>query len=137
MRTRALSWAPLALLVGAAIAGCRESIAPPTPGPVVASLVTPAHDDGAVLVTLTGTTFTDITAASAGYTIYSRVVSATEVRVIVLGNLSAGPLFTAQVPDRRAVHDLSATLQDVANRADAIQPSRTGYAVALTAAGQD
>ncbi len=133
MTARILRSIPLALLL-VGVASCRESTAPPVPGPVVASLVTPAHDDGAVLITLTGTTFTDIKPASGAYTVWSRVVSATEVRVIVLGTLAAGPLFTAQVPDTRAVQKLSGGVLDVANRSDVAAASLNGYAVTLSSA---
>jgi len=128
----------LQLLIAAAAvlaAACRDAVQPPQPGRVVASLTTPARDDGAVLAVLTGTAFGEVLPASTSYRVYWRLASPTEIRVVVLGNIVAGPLFSVTVPDVRQIAALHASVADVAGRADTARTSLSGYALSL-AGGQ-
>jgi hypothetical protein len=126
-------WAVVAALIGASLAACGRTTEPSQPGPAVASLTTPARDDGAVLAILTGTTFGDVVPASSSYRVYWRLASPTEIRVVVVGNLGAGPLFSVNVPDVRKVGTLQATVVDVASRGDSTRASLSGYSLALVA----
>src|SRR3989442_10171413 len=93
----------LALLALASALACGNESAPATPmptsGAAAASLVTPNADDGAILVSLTGPGITSVQSASSAYFAQSRVVSGSEVRLLVVGDLSAGVGATGGVPD--------------------------------------
>jgi len=102
-----------------------------TPGPITVSLTTPSRDDGALIVVVTGSAFTGATAASAAYTLYWRPVSGTETRVAVVGNIVAGPLFTVTAPSGTAASEFTATVSEVANRADALRASTAGYSLSV------
>ena len=106
---------------------------PPPPGSAIVSLVTPNNDDGAVTVTLRGPGFSNLATASSGYLFYSRLASDTVARVIVLGNVSAGPIFTFKVASGAALPAYTVSIEQVANRVDAMR-SLTGYALTVTAA---
>ena len=101
--------------------------------PVTVSLTTPASDDGAVLLSLHGGGITNPQAATSSYRVYFRLVSETEVRVAVFGNLTAGPLFTVQVPDPRQLAGYSAAVREVANRSNELRGSLAGYEATLAA----
>ena len=129
----------LQLLVAAAFmlgaAACRDAVQAPQPGSVVASLTTPARDDGAVLAVLTGTSFGEVIPAEPSYRVYWRLASPTEIRVVVLGNIVAGPLFSVNVPDVRQTAALHASVADVAGRGDTARTALSGYSLTL-ATGQ-
>ena len=123
-------------LVGAAIvvgltAACSDSPGPPTPGIVAVSLVTPDLFDGAILFALTGPGVSDVKPASSAYVAYWRVVSPTEARVIVLGDLSSGVLATFGVADVSQLDQYSAQVLEVASRGDGVRSSVIGYALKL------
>ena len=107
---------------------------PPPPGSAVVSLTTPNTDDGAVVVTLSGPGLTTMQVASSSNLFYSRAVSDSEARVILVGNLTAGPLFTFKLADGQQISAYSATVGQVATRADALQASTTGYKLSIAAA---
>jgi hypothetical protein len=109
------------------VAGCSESNEPAKPGFAAVSLVTPQTDDGAILLSITGPGISDVKPATSAYSAYWRVVSPTEARVIVLGNLSSGVLATFGVPDVRHVDQYSVTVLEVANRSDAMRTSTSAY----------
>lgn len=126
-----------ALSMSAALAACTDSTSArtPTPGTVTASLTTANTDDGAVAVTITGPGVSTVQAVNSSYLLYFRLASDGEMRVIVVGNLVAGPLFSVGVADVGNLGDYVVTVTDVATRADAARPSLAGYGVTLTAAG--
>jgi hypothetical protein len=107
---------------------------PPLPGSAVVSLTTPNADDGAVMVTLQGPDLSTIQASSTAYVLYSRVSSAAEARVILVGNVSAGPLFTFKLGAGQALSAYTASVQQVATRGDALRTSTTGYQLTVAAA---
>jgi hypothetical protein len=65
---------------------------------------------------------------------YSRAVSDSEARVILVGDVAAGALFTFKVADGKQLSAYSATVGQVATRADALRPNATGYNLAIGAA---
>jgi len=103
-------------------------------GLVTVSLAGPGHNDGAVLVTISGPGFLDARAANSSYRVYWRLTSATELRVIVLGSVSDGPLFTVRVPDPARVSRYRGTVLQVADRYNAMRESVSDYDVTITAA---
>ena len=136
---------PLVSAVFVAIA-CSESKQPTNPNPnpppappppvnsVVVSLTSPNNDDGAVVVTLQGPSVSTLQRSSSGYLLYSRSPGAQETRVIVVGSLATGPLFTFAPAAGANLSAYSATVQQVANRADALRASTTGYTLTIAAA---
>ena len=123
----------LAVLVGGLACGS-DSGTNPTPGTATVSLATPNADDGAVLVTLTGPGLANPQAASSAYHTYFRLASANELRVIVVGNLSAGALLTVGVGEVNHIGKYAGTVVEAASRMDQLRSALTGYS--LTFAGQ-
>jgi len=130
-------------LITAAAVGCADRATappppspppPPPPGSAIVALVTPNSDDGAVAVTLHGPGISNLANASSGYLFYSRLASDTVARVIVLGNVSAGPIFTFTIAGGAGVSAYTVSIDEVANRADAVRSSLTNYSLTITAA---
>ncbi|MDP3773060.1 MAG: hypothetical protein Q8Q85_02210 [Gemmatimonadales bacterium] len=125
-----------ALSMSAVLAACADSTSAATPGVVTASLATPSSDDGAVAVTITGPGVSTVQAVNSAYRLYFRLASDGEMRVIVVGNLVAGPVFSVGVADVGNLGDYVVTVNDVVTRADSARASLAGYGVTLTAAGR-
>jgi len=121
----------LAAAVLLAAAACSDSTTPQTPGVVTLSLVTPNADDGAMALVLTGPGITSIASGSGAYAVYWRVVSPTQARVIVVGDLSNGVLATAQVAEANRLTGYHVGILEVATRSDAVRASTAGYAITL------
>jgi hypothetical protein len=110
--------------------------APPSPGSAVVSLATPNSDDGAVIVTLRGPSGAAISALQVygtGMQFYTRMASDSEARVIIVGNVSAGPLFTFKPAAGAAITAYSGAVTQVATRGDSLRASLSGYQVTVTA----
>jgi predicted small lipoprotein YifL len=130
------------LAVVATAAGCGDKATspnppappPPPPGSAIVSLATPNSDDGAVVVTLTGPGLSTFATASSGDVFYSRLASAQEARVIVVGDVTAGPLFTFKLAAGSNISAYTATVQQVANRSDALRASTSSYTLTIAAA---
>ena len=131
MNPRARILLAAAVVLAAAAACGKDSPTGPTPGVVTLSLVTPNPDDGAVTLVLTGPGIASLDAASSAYAVYWRVVSATEARGIVVGNLSAGVIATASVGDANHPDAYHVEILEVASRSDDVRASTAGYAVTL------
>ena len=127
---RALKFAALLLALGTA--ACEDGVAPPEPGTALINLVTQATDAGAVLITLTGPGITEVRPANSGYEVFWRLASETEMRIIVLGSITSGPLLTAQVADVGRLESYTSTLVEIAGRDGAIRAQESGYALALS-----
>lgn len=132
----------VALTVIAAGVGCGEKATapppvpppPPPPGSAVVSLTTPNADDGALIVTLQGPGISMLQASNAAHIMYSRVASAQESRITLIGDVSGGPLFTFRLGDGQALSAYTASVQQVAARSDLLRASTAGYQVTLAAA---
>lgn len=107
---------------------------PAPPGSAIVGLTTPNSDDGAIAITLHGPGISNLVTASSGYLFYSRLASDTVARVIVVGNVSTGPLFTFKIASGSGVSAYTMNIDQVANRADAVHATLTGYSLTVTAA---
>lgn len=107
---------------------------PPPPGSAVVSLTTPNSDDGAVVVSLKGPGLTTMQSSASTNLFYSRAASDSEARVILVANLTGGPLFTFKVAGGKQLSAYSATVQQVATRADSLRAGTTAYSLSITAA---
>jgi hypothetical protein len=100
-------------------------------GPVRVSLATPSADDGALVITVTGPALSAVRPASSSYSVFWRVVNDQETRVIVVGNIVDGGLFTATPPDGVAASELTAAVMEVASRTDVLRPNVEGYSLSV------
>ena len=122
----------LAAMVGGLACGS-DSGTGTTTGTATVSLVTPNADDGAVLVKLTGPGVANPQPGSSAYDVYFRVVSADELRAMVVGDLSNGVLLTVGVGAVGSIGQYSGTVVEVASRTDVLRTSLTGYSLAFAA----
>jgi hypothetical protein len=113
--------------------GCGGGSTGPKAGTATVSLVTPNADDGAVLVTLTGPGLANAQSASSSYHVYWRAVSPSEVRAIVVGDLSAGAVLTVSIDDVSKVGQYGGTVVEAASRNDVVRTSVAGYGVKFAA----
>jgi hypothetical protein len=116
-------------LLGAGIACGGDKTTGPTAGTVTVSLVTPNADDGAVLLTLTGPSLSNVQSAGSSYKVYWRVASASEVHAIVVGDLTAGVVLTVDVDDVGKLGQYGGTVDEAASRTDQVRASVSGYGV--------
>lgn len=130
-RFRFLTACGLATTLVLGSASCSDSPGPDDSGPLTVSLTTPNADDGALLVVVTGPELTDIQPTSSAYQVFSRRAGATETRVIVVGDIVAGPVFTASVPTGSVASEFAASMSEVASRTDALRPSTAGYSLTV------
>jgi hypothetical protein len=101
---------------------------------VVVSLVTPHSDDGALLVSVNGPDLASIQATDSNYVLYSRAVNPQETRVVVIGDLVPGTLFTARIPAGKTLSAYTASIQEVAGRDDALRSDASGYELRIAPA---
>lgn len=120
----------LAAAIG--MGACGDGPSGPTPGTATVSLTSPATDGG-MLLTLTGSGLTEPKAANPSFTVYWRLVSATELRVAVFGAITAGPLFTVDVLDVSSVGAYQGTVLQVADRSDQLRTDLSAYSLTATA----
>lgn len=123
----------LSLVLLAAGTSCGNNSIAPTEQNLTVSLVTPNGNDGAVLVALFGPAPGDIQTANAAYHVYSLTASPTEVRVLVVGDLVAGPLITLRVDDVSKIGDYHGTVVEVASRSDEIRTTLLEYDLTFAA----
>jgi hypothetical protein len=124
------------LLTAVAITACGDDSAePPIPGSLLLSVTTPATDDGAILVRVSGPGIMGVQPTSSGQDMFWRLASEDEARAIVIGAVQTGPLLTIQVPDVNRVAEYTAEVGEVAAESDAIRAALTGYSLSLTRVG--
>jgi hypothetical protein len=115
----------LVVLAAGVACGGGESTGPKA-GTATVSLVTPNADDGVVLLTLTGSGLANVQSASSSYKVYWRVVSPSEVRAIVVGNLASGAVLTASMDDVGKIGQYAGTVAEAASRNDVVRGSVSG-----------
>jgi len=133
--------AVFAVGAGSFALSCSEgSTAPPVPPPpaaptaAVISLLTPNSDDGAIVITLRGPELSDIQATSSAHLLYARVASGQAARVIVVGDLSAGPIVKMNLGAGHRLSEYSTAVEQVAMRNDSLRATTTGYQLSIAAA---
>ena len=120
----------LACAAAAVLAGCGADgpagPPPPVPGTLTVTLATPAADDRAILVSVTGPAAPgEVAAGSAGYVVHARA-SGTTLRAAVFGRLGSGPLLRFAVPDVNRAAEYSATAQEVVDPENVPAPQPPG-----------
>ncbi len=102
---------------------------PPVGGEVTLSFQTPNIDDGAVLIRIVGP-ITEIKAAG-DYLVSSVPVGTTATKVVIVGNLAAGPLLRVNVPNLDLLGTYSVFVEQVASRTDFVLYDPSGYSVLI------
>ena len=122
---------PLRLLVVLTLAaGALTCGGDPPGGEVVFDLATPNQDDGAVQFTARAVepaTLSAVTALCTGCQVYSQVVSDTEIRGVLVGDIVAGPALSVTVSDR-GVDAYAASVVSAASRTYTVR-AVGGYAL--------
>ena len=124
--------AGLALAVALACGGDGGTTGPtgPTAGLLTLTLTTPNADDGAILLSVTGPSMTQV--AASDVSLYFRSVqTGTTATAVLVGDIRGGSLLTFRVPDVDAAGSYSATIQQVADRGDALRGSLSGYSLVV------
>jgi len=126
--------AAAALLAG--LAGCGDAAtgSGDRPGTATVSLRSNNSDDGAISLTVRGPGLSTATALDSSHTVFSRLASSTELKVIVLaGSIGAGPLFSLPVgaSDRPSAYTIS--IEQVAMLTDSLRSDISGYHASLAA----
>jgi hypothetical protein len=122
-------WGVLLGLGLAGLGGC-SSDAGPASATLGLSLSSPAQNDGAVLLTITGGPVDSI--ESTEYRIYSTSPGANTYRVIIAGQLASGPIARVHIPDERRSADYAAIVEQVATRDSYQQQDPADYGLSFT-----
>lgn len=112
--------------------GDGKGLTEPTAGIFKLSLVTPNADDGALLVTITGARVSQVEAAAPSYQIYTAQPDSLTTKVLITGNITAGPLFLVHVPDTHRRSAYRATVVQAASRTTFAVQSVTAYSLSAT-----
>lgn len=123
----------LSLTLLAAGVSCGDPSTAPRAGNVTVALTTPNPDDGVVLVALFGPGFADISPASASYRVFPLTASPTEIHVLVVGDLVAGPLFSVNVNDAGRIGEYNGRVLQAASRSDVVHTVSTDYELTFAA----
>jgi hypothetical protein len=110
------------------LAACSNHTAP-TGAALNLSLSSPNADDGAVLLTISGGPVDSVEAV--GYPVYSTRAGGETVRLIVTGDLGAGPIARIHIPDGRQAFRYSAKIIQVAARSTYAQRDPVPYSASL------
>ena len=121
----------LLLAIAVALACDKTPEEPATPGTAVVSFATPNEDDGGLLLTLRGPGLTAVRSSSSEYVVYWRLVGPEEARVMVLGDILPGPLFTVELAAANRLDEYAASIDQVATRNDALRGGASGYELQL------
>ena len=123
------------VLLALAVSGCDDEELP-TPGRLTASFQTPATNDGALVVMIAGPGVSNVQPSNSFYRVYWKQMSAEEIRAVVIGNLTDGPLFTFDVPDTRRPDRFTAQLVEVASQNDSLRADLGPYQVQVELPGR-
>ena len=120
---------------GALAWGCDKTppAGPAMAGTAVVSLSTPSENDGGLLVTLRGPGFTAVNATVSDYLVYWRLAGPEDARVLVLGDLQPGPVFSVELKAANRLDEYSASIEQVATRVDTLRSSVSGYQLRFSA----
>ena len=115
------------LLSAFLLSGCSNNTGP-VAGALNVSISSPRHDDGALLLTVSGGPVDSV--ESIGFRIYS-IRAADSVKFIVTGSLGSGPVARIHIPDGREASRYSAKISQVAARASYASRDPETYSVTL------
>ena len=96
-------------------------------------LETPGTDEGALLFTLEGPAIVEFEAVSSSHQIFFREMPDGSLRVAVIGDLAAGAVLALTLEGE--TDEYEATLEQVANRQNALRPSLAGYSLVVEELG--
>lgn len=116
------------MLAALMLAGCGGSTGP-TAGTLEVNLATPHADDGGLLLVIAGGPIDSI--ESAGKQLYTSKGEADSLRVIIAGQLIAGPIARIHIPDTRQGSNYSAAVVQAAARAPYTQRNPASYSITL------
>lgn len=127
------------MLVGAAgliagLTGCGNAttVDGDRPGTATVSLVSSNANDGAISLTVRGPGLSTATALDSSHTVFSRLVSTSELKVIVLGSsVGPGPLFTLPVGAGNRPSAYTVSIEQVAMLSDSLRADISGYQASL------
>jgi hypothetical protein len=122
-------WGALLCVGLAGLGGCSSEAPAPASATLGLSLSSPAQDDGAVLLTITGGPVDSID--SPGYRLYSTSPEANTYRVIIAGQLASGPIARVHIPDERRSADYAAVVEQVAAQGSYRQQDLAGYGLSF------
>ena len=114
------------------ISGCSGAASGPVGATLEVVLASPAQDDGAVLLTLSGGPMDSLETASPNYTLYPSRSGPSTLRVIVTGELGSGPILRIHIPDESRIPQYSATIEQIAARTTYTQRDAGAYSLTLT-----
>lgn len=128
-------------LIGAAglvagLTGCGDAttVNGDRPGTATVSLSSGNTSDGAISLTVRGPGLSTAAALDSSYTVFSRLVSASELKVIVLGpSVGPGPLFTLPVGAGNRPSAYTVSIEQVAMLSDSLRADIAGYQASLAA----
>jgi hypothetical protein len=100
----------------------------PVAGALNVNISSPQHDDGALLLTVSGGPVDSV--ESVGFRIYS-IRAADSVKFIVTGSLGSGPVARIHIPDGRQAARYSARISQVAGRVSYAPRDPATYSITL------
>ena len=109
------------------LGGCSNNIGP-VAGALNVNISSPQHDDGALLLTVSGGPVDSV--ESVGYRIYS-IRAADSVKFIVTGSLGSGPVARIHIPDGRQASRYSAKISQIAARVSYATRDPGTYSITL------
>jgi hypothetical protein len=112
------------------LSGCSTETSAPTAAALDLQLSTPAHDDGAVLLTISGGPVDSVEAP--GFLVHLDRSQANTTRVIVLGDIESGRLARVHLPDQRLTSRYTVVINQVAARRSYAQRDPAAYVLNLT-----
>jgi hypothetical protein len=126
----------VALAVSLLVMACGDRATAPTPSnAVVVSLASVRTDVGAIVLTIVGPDVASIESASSAFQVYGGFASAGETRVVLLGDIAPGALFTLKLRSPHTANDYAVRVQQVATRVGALATDSSAYQVTLHAPG--
>ncbi len=103
----------------------------PTPGTLKVILASPNASDAAILVQLDGVEIENVVVSGSGRVAYSRSVSGTRIKAVILGAVGTGELLRFDVPDTRRRTSYTASVLQVSDDANTLRAALTGYTLQI------
>ena len=123
-----------AISLGVWLGGCGDAttVNGNHPGTATVSLLSANANDGAIAMTVRGPGLSTATALDSSHTVFSRLASPTELKVIVLGSsIGPGPLFSLPVGAGDRPDAYTVSIDQVAMLSDSLRADISGYQASL------